>query len=398
MKALGMICGIGSMLIGAKRQGYDIVGNIEWRPGYWTGTFEHNFPGAFMAKDLKSLTPEQLEQCKGVDYMAGHTECGNFSQVNMYHRPGHDSVFSDISNFAEAVRVLGPKVFAMDNLPPSLFQFGPDWWAAQCPGYDIDFEWVSNFNYGNPQKHRNRLFVIGAKSDLGFYFIPGEKPGELTDSVGQRLQGLAPDAPNHFVQDEEDWADGFFRYMTGLSISPGDGGERLTLREFRKFFGPQPSRTNLQYYTKIGKLSKRIGYQKIPSSGPCPVLCKYSTVFKSEDCRLLTVRERARMQGCPDDFVFIPEGQKPGDRGWAKQVMQTGKFMPVEFTTYLSAYVKWFLEGNRPEDFPQATFERHIKPNQHIDNAKQGWCEMYGYACQEQVCRFCGSRKGCPNA
>ena len=57
MKALGMICGIGSMLIGAKRQGYDIVGNIEWRPGYWTGTFEHNFPGAFMVKNLKSLTP-----------------------------------------------------------------------------------------------------------------------------------------------------------------------------------------------------------------------------------------------------------------------------------------------------------------------------------------------------
>lgn len=225
MKALGMICGIGSMLIGAKRQGYDIVGNIEWRPGYWTGTFEHNFPGAFMAKDLKSLTPEQLEQCKGIDYMAGHTECGNFSPMNMHHLPGHDPVFSDIPNFAEAVRVLEPKVFAMDNLPPSLFQFGPDWWAAQCPGYDIDFEWVSNFNYGNPQKHRKRLFVIGAKSDLGFYFIPGEKPGELTDSVGQRLRGLAPDAPNHFVQGEEDWQDGFFRYMTGLSIStPRTGG------------------------------------------------------------------------------------------------------------------------------------------------------------------------------
>ena len=181
----------------------------------------------------------------------------------MLPKAGSPEVFSDIPLFAEAVRVLGPKVFSMDNLPASLLQFGPDWWAEQCPGYDINFEWASNYDYGNPQKNRKRLFVIGAKSDLGFY--------------------------------------------------------------------------------------------------------------------------------------FIPEGQKPGDRGWAKQVMQTGKFMPVEFTTYLSAYVKWFLEGNRPEDFPQATFERHIKPNQHIDNAKQGWCEMYGYACQAQACRFCGSRKGCPN-
>lgn len=392
MKALGMICGIGSMLIGAKRQGYDIIGNIEWRSGYWTGTFEHNFPGAFMAKDLKSLTPEQLEQCKGVDYMTGHTECGNFSSLNVLPKAGDPGVFSDIPLFAEAVRVLGPKVFSMDNLPASLLQFGPDWWAEQCPGYDIDFEWVSNYNYGNPQKNRKRLFVIGAKSDLGFYFIPGEKPGELTDSVGQRLRGLAPDAPNHCIFGDDDIVDSWYTYQVDPSTPPEDKS-KLTVRELREYSaGYRPGQT-LKAYNRKGVLITKLGRAKMADSGSCHVLTARNNSLK-EDATPLTVRERARLQGVPDNFIFLQGSETPAKGG--KLIIQTGKCMPVEFTSYLSAYVKWFLEGNRPEDFPQATFERYIKPNQHIDRAKQEWCAVYGYACH-QVCRFCGSSKGCPN-
>ena len=40
LKALSFIGGIGSMLIGAKRQDYEIIGNVEWRDYYHTGTFE----------------------------------------------------------------------------------------------------------------------------------------------------------------------------------------------------------------------------------------------------------------------------------------------------------------------------------------------------------------------
>ena len=63
------------MLIGAKQQGYEILGNIEWRKYYHTGTFERNFPGGFMIDHLKDLTPEQIEKSKGVDVILGHTEC-----------------------------------------------------------------------------------------------------------------------------------------------------------------------------------------------------------------------------------------------------------------------------------------------------------------------------------
>lgn len=243
-------------LLGARRQGYDIIGNIEWRTGYWTGTFEHNFPRAFMAKDLKSLTPEQLKQCMGVDYMAGHTECGNFSQLNTHAlNPGSPEVFSDIPDFAEAVRTFRPRVFAMDNPPGSLQQFGPDWWAEQCPGYDIDFEWVSNFNYGNPQKGRKRLFVIGARSELGFYFIPGEKPGDFTDTVGRRLQGLTPDTPNHHIYGDDDLME-WYRYNIDPSCTTPEAMTHLTVKEFREYAASFRPRQCLYSYNKRGVFRK----------------------------------------------------------------------------------------------------------------------------------------------
>jgi len=71
-RALGVTCGIGSMLIGARQAGFDIVGNIEWRKYYHTGTFEYNFPGAFMVKELSALSPRIIRSLRGIDLVMGH--------------------------------------------------------------------------------------------------------------------------------------------------------------------------------------------------------------------------------------------------------------------------------------------------------------------------------------
>lgn len=121
LKALGMICGVGSMLIGAKRQGFEIVGNIEWRKYYHTGTFEHNFPGSFMVDRIEDLDQEKIKACRDLDLIIGHTECGNFSDMRANKTNAIDAGDKgDIPQFIEAIKKLRPKFFAMDNLPKSL--------------------------------------------------------------------------------------------------------------------------------------------------------------------------------------------------------------------------------------------------------------------------------------
>ena len=51
MTAMGFTGGIGSMLVGAKRAGFDVLGNLEWRDYYrfmhnpGDNTFTRNYPG-----------------------------------------------------------------------------------------------------------------------------------------------------------------------------------------------------------------------------------------------------------------------------------------------------------------------------------------------------------------
>jgi site-specific DNA-cytosine methylase len=124
MRALGVTCGIGSMLYGARKSGFKIVGNIEWRPYYHTGTFEHNFKDAFMVKKVTDLNPDQIKDLQDVDLIMGHTECGSYSTLSntVVAKEGAEFMnmmrnsMGDIPEFIDTVSLFQPKYFAMDNL------------------------------------------------------------------------------------------------------------------------------------------------------------------------------------------------------------------------------------------------------------------------------------------
>lgn len=405
MKALGMICGVGSMLIGAKEQGYEIVGNIEWRPYYNTGTFEHNFPGAFYEKNLDSLSEEQLDRCSDLDLLIGHTECGNFSNMRANKNNQIDAGDKgDIPIFVDAVQRLDPKFFVMDNLPKSLLVADWSYWMEALPGYDIHFEWINNYGYGNVQKNRKRLFVIGSKRELGYYFIPGEF--EHTTSVLERISEVSEGAENHDKLDLDAIYGGWGRYQFDPEFIPKPIDEnRLTLREFQELIKDYPNNINFKYYNKKGEQKSKIGFSKINVDGPAMVLSGggacFDNHFRSDNLFPFTIRERAKIQGCPDDFVFLPKGVTKTGKEYGSLIKQTGKFMPVEFCTFITGQINEFLlsrgypDENELYEGTQNDPKRLINPNKYIDANKFDYCSMVGYGNQEKVCEFCGSKKYC---
>lgn len=397
MKALGMICGVGSMLIGAKRQGYDIVGNIEWRQYYHTGTFEYNFPGSFMIDRLEDLDREKLQECQDLDLIIGHTECGNFSNLRADKNTAIDrGDKGDIPQFVEAVQKLRPKFFVMDNLPKSLIVADWAWYMENLPDYDIHFEWINNYGYGNVQKNRKRLFVIGSLRELGFYFIPGEFEHDTT--VLERVSEISPDAENNDKLDLDAIYGGWTRYQFDPSyIGKSVDENRMTLREFQSRIKDYPNNINFPYFNKKGEQKFKIGFSKINVDGPAMVLSGggacYDNHFRSDTLYPFTIRERAKIQGCPDDFVFFPKGVTQTGKQYGSLIKQTGKFMPVEFCTFITQQIKDFLGGTRKEeDYSQ---KRLINPNNYVDQNKYDFCQMVGYSNQEKVCKFCGSKKYC---
>lgn len=398
MKALGMICGIGSMLIGAKRQGYNIIGNIEWRQYYHTGTFEYNFPGSFMIDKLEDLDEEKFEQCRDLDLIIGHTECGNFSNLRSNKNNAIDTGDKgDIPQFVEAVQKLRPKFFVMDNLPKSLIVVDWAWYMEKLPDYDIHFEWVNNHGYGNLQKNRKRLFVIGSLKGLGFYFIPGEFEHDTT--IIERLEEISPDAENNERLDLDSVYSGWSRYHFDPNyIDKSVDENRITLRELQGFLKDLPLNNIIPYYNRKGERKLRIGFYPIDVNGHAGVLSgggapSLDNHFRSDTLYPFTIRERAKIQGCPDDFVFLPKGVNKQNKDYQNLIKQTGKFMPVEFCTFITQQIKDFLEGNRKdEDYTQ---KRLINPNIYVDQNKYDFCQMGGYSAQEKVCEFCGSKKYC---
>ena len=105
------------------------------------------------------------------------------------------------------------------------------------------------------------------------------------------------------------------------------------------------------------------------------------------------------MQGFPDHFLFHHDEEGPYREVWEpynsdgqRGIKQTGKSMPLQFTTYVADQVKAHME-KRPF---QTTGARILKPNPKVTQAKEDFCRLSGYADQARACANCWHRAECP--
>lgn len=397
LTAIGITCGIGSMLVGVRDLGFEVVGNLEWRDYYRyraggrPSTFVHNFPGAFMARGLDDVPIELLPG--EIDFAAGHPECGQYSKLShpiKSYKDNRAEDASDIPLFLKLVAELRPRFFLMDDLPDSLVPLPMSAYVEMLPDYDLFPEWVSNWGYGNIQKYRNRMFMVGALKSEKFVFRPGEfEHGRLLRDVIFDLIDFDGEIPNHQDVDHN--------YVPGSRY--------VNLR----FYGDRPSwneiknsnldwRKQTPYHTKDGEEKIRPGTWSPRWDDYCPVLSGGFTPLHPQRRLPLSIRERARIQGFPDDFVFHFDEAGPFREIWEpystdgrRGIKQTGKAMPLQFCNYVAKQVKAHIEG---KEF-KTTDHRVAKPNDKVSEAKFDFCFESGYADQDGACKACWLRDSC---
>ncbi len=399
LTAIGLTSGIGSMLVGAKQLGFQIIGNVEWRDYYRYNikhsTMVENFPGAFMARGLDDVPPDLLPS--QIDFAAGHPECGLYSNLRFsvqnrdMEEMGNDT--GDIPLFLEYIAKLRPRFFLMDDLPLSFKALPLQAYMDLLPDYDLFPEWISNWGYGNIQKYRNRMFMVGALKSERFVFVPGEKahPIVTRDVIGDlQLNAGQGDIPNHATVD--------MTRIPGRFVNLRYLGDRATWEEVCDFMRENHCDGSKPYYNRKGEYKTRPGTVDPKWGGFCPVLSGGYSPFHPVEWRPLSIRERARIQGFPDDFIFHYDPKTPDHPIWEpysgdgnRGVKQTGKSMPIQFTTFVAAQVKAHIEG---EPF-EASGERVIKPNPHVSEAKYYFCKHSGFADQDGACKHCWMRETC---
>lgn len=354
LKAFGYTCGIGSMLYAARNVGYDIVGNVEWRKYYHTGTFETNFD-RFMVKDINELTTEEINRAKDVDLLFGHTECGNYSNLsNTSKKSKNDERFDamrkdagDIPQFIKGIRFFKPKYFAMDNLPPSIKAVPVAKYRSELPDYNIEAHLISNYHYGNIQKYRIRLFIIGWRKDVPFKFLSGEFDHRTTtfDIIGDLGETARPEINHVPLQDHQYLSDGI------IFIEHGDN---LCIRDIKTAFNNLGSGKTWEYYNAAGVKKMKAGYVMTYRDRFCHTLTGRNSIFHYSG-RPLTMRERCRIMGFKDDFLLV------GKENSVEFIKQTGKCMPIQWCEYLSGLIRSYVEPDsfmKPEEWRNYFYEK----------------------------------------
>jgi site-specific DNA-cytosine methylase len=404
LTAFGITSGVGSMLAGAHQLGFKVVGNVEWRDYYrfrrqsGHSTFMEYFPGAFMARGLDDVPKNMLPG--SIDFAAGHPECGRYSTLshsvvagNGAYQATRGQDVSDLPLFLKLVAELQPRFFLMDDLPDSFGPLPMSEYVRLLPNYDLFPEWISNWGYGNIQKHRNRMFIVGALKSEGFVFVPGEEEHGLVlkDVIAKFLDVQAGELPNHAFVDP--------KFVPGRYVNMRWYGDRASWGDLGELFKTGEWGTNLKYYSPTGEQKVRPGTTNPKWEGFCPVLSGGYNPIHPIRRNPLTIRERAAIQGFPDDFLFHHDEEGPDREVWEpyssdgqRGIKQTGKAMPLQFCTYVAAQVQAFI--NR--DTFHTTGRRILKPNPKVTAAKEEYCRLTGYANQAGACKMCWHRAECP--
>lgn len=252
------------------------------------------------------------------DVLVGSPPCKRFSSlaIRKKDRLNFNPHELEYIKFLEAVSILQPKIFVLENLPaiekhfkwsttgytlPFISEVGSEDALIFLPGYEVRSFILNAVYYGVPQ-NRNRLYVLGIQRALlkehtfpNFGYHP-VTPGQET--VRDAFRGLTEATPNMEVSKHSaERVAGFAALEPGTSYYNSANNRRL--------FWDRPS---------------------------WAVTSHRSQMVHPEEPRTLTVREGLRLMGFPDTFVLY------GSRG--SQFDQSGCGVCPPVTRHIAEQLK----------------------------------------------------------
>ena len=287
-KLLSLFSGCGGMDLGFVQAGYEVVWANDVNE--WAAkTYVHNF-GDHMR--LGSIADIDLKTLPSADIITGGFPCQDFSMISK--RGGIETERGNLyTHFVQAVSIVKPKVFIAENVKglmtanggQALKQITEDF---RHVGYDLDVKVYNFANYGVAQL-RERVLIVGIRRDLDYKYSPPphtHAPGTYVSS-GDALAGVEVVTANNEHQSIKD------KTRQILELIP----------EGKNFSAIDPAHP-LYVKGMISHVYRRLDRTK-PSTTIIAGGGGGTWGYHFSEPRPLTNRERARLFGYPDDFLFI---------------------------------------------------------------------------------------------
>lgn len=162
---IDLFAGCGGMSKGLELAGFRCVGFVEfWQPAI--NTHQNNCNGELIGKDILQIKDEELKKFRGkVDLICGGPPCQGFSMAGK--RDPKDPRNKLFLEFIRFIRVIRPKFFIMENVQgiASMKDENGDSIYNQIinlfkkEGYQVDAKVLNSSNYGVPEKRKRAIFI-----------------------------------------------------------------------------------------------------------------------------------------------------------------------------------------------------------------------------------------------
>lgn len=346
MKVIDLFSGVGGLSLGFKQENFEILMAVEKDKNIAYSYLKNHETTKVINDTIENLDISKIfgEYKNKVDVVIGGPPCQGFSQKGMR------KTINDPRNFlfkyyVDVVKYLKPKYFVMENVP-NLLTTENGFFKKEIEnlfenlGYKLEIQILNAADFGVPQ-NRRRAIIIGkfgnsilkikkpslnnkitlwdAISDLAYLESgEGEFKMEYKYSPKSNYQELLRKNSkflyNHIATNHSEIA------IKRLKLIPPEGDKKFLPKEelTKSIFSGTWSRM------KKEELSVTITTRfDTPSSG------KFTHPFLN---RAITVREAARLQSFPDDFIFY--GSK------TSQMKQVGNAVPPLLARYIASIIK----------------------------------------------------------
>lgn len=325
MDIISLFSGAGGLDLGFKKAGFNIILANEFDKNIWE-TFEKNHGTKLIKNDIRKLDEKSLPPCDGI---IGGPPCQSWSEAGSLR--GIDDPRGKL--FYEYIRILKelkPKFFLAENVKGMLSKRNK---AAvedlinkfKEAGYNVFLKLINASDYGCPQD-RQRVFYVGFRNDLNINFdFPKEYDYKLTfkDAIYD-LKDTAIPALDKNKTNGNNCEKINHEYFIGSYSSIFMSRNRLRSWD-EQAFTVQASGRQCQLHPQAPKMLK---------------IKENKFIFKpgyEKNYRRLSVRECARIQGFPDEFVFYYNSLQDGYK-------MIGNAVPVELAYSIAKQIKLYLK------------------------------------------------------
>ncbi|UVM54082.1 DNA cytosine methyltransferase [Pseudomonas sp. B21-012] len=328
--ALDLFCGSGAVSLGLKHAGFDVVGAVDFDPSACCTYKANHSETRLIERDIRDVEPELFSDliADRLDLLVVCAPCQPFSSQNR-HKCNSDSRNNLVAESKKFISLFSPTIVFLENVPglaaSGIFEEFTSWLREEC-GYDVATPMrVDAANLGVPQR-RTRMILIATKG-VSLKIASDIKP-VVRSTVSDAIRGLESPPlgrtqvgldPLHFA-----------RRHSSLNIQrlqhiPTDGGGRESL----------PLALQLDCHKNARKGSFSDTYGRMRWGDVAPTLTTGCTDITRgrfahpEENRAITLREAARLQSFPDDYIFIGNS--------AQIATQIGNAVPPKMMSNIAA-------------------------------------------------------------